>query len=57
MKSKNIFTFAIAMIMILVLSACSNSIKQSDTSVEPPQSAGQIYLYGEVHGIIFEVKT
>lgn len=51
MKSKNIFTFAIAMIMILVLSACSNSIKQSDTSVEPPQSAGQIYLYGEVHGI------
>lgn len=51
MKSRNISALAIAMIMILVLSACSNSATQSDISTPPSQSSGQIYLYGEAHGV------
>lgn len=49
MKSRSVFT--VVMIMILMLSACSNSTTQSDISAQPSQSSGQIYLYGEVHGV------
>ncbi|MEW9124896.1 MAG: hypothetical protein AB2421_19445 [Thermotaleaceae bacterium] len=51
MKSRSIFAFAVTMIMILILSACSNSATLSDISAPPLQSSGQIYLYGEVHGV------
>lgn len=51
MKSRSVFVFAMTMIMILVLSACSNSTTQSDVSAPPSQSYGQIYLYGETHGV------
>jgi len=46
MKSRSIFTFVMATIMIMVLSACS-----SDISAPPSQSSGHIYLYGEAHGV------
>lgn len=49
MKSRSIFAFAVAMIMILVLSGCPNNATQSDISAS--QSSGQIYLYGEAHGV------
>lgn len=51
MKSRSIFAFAVVMIMILVLSACSKSATQSDISAPPSQPSGQIYLYGEAHGV------
>ena len=51
MKSRNIFAFAMTMIMILVLSACLSNTTQSDIPVSPSQSSGQIYLYGEMHGV------
>lgn len=51
MKSRSIFVIAVAMIMILVLSACSNSAMKSDISAPSSQSSGQIYLYGEAHGV------
>ncbi|KAB3530927.1 hypothetical protein F8154_13485 [Alkaliphilus pronyensis] len=50
MKNRTIFAFVMWIIMILVLSACSNSGTQSDISTLPTQSSGQIYLYGEIHG-------
>lgn len=50
-KSISIFTFAMAMIIILLLSACSNSTTQSNISTPLSQSSGQIYLYGEAHGV------
>ncbi len=49
MKSKSIFVFLMA--MILILSACSNSATQGDISGSPSQSSEHIYLYGEVHGV------
>jgi hypothetical protein len=51
MKSRSVFVLAVGIIMLLALLACSNSIKQSYKSISPPQSAGQIYLYGEEHGV------
>jgi hypothetical protein len=51
MKSRSVFVLAVGIIMILVLLACSNSIKQSYKAISPQQSDGQIYLYGEEHGV------
>lgn len=50
MKNRRPFLFAITLTMILLLSGCSNNTTQSDIST-PPQSSGQIYLYGETHGV------
>lgn len=51
MKSRSVF--AMMMIMILMLSACSNSATQRDRDISAPpsQSSGQVYLYGEAHGV------
>ena len=51
MKSKSIFLVVFGMTILLVLSACSNSTMKSDIPVSPLQPSGQIYLYGEAHGV------
>jgi hypothetical protein len=51
MKNRSIFAFAMMMIMMLMLSACSNSAAQSTISAPPSQTYGQVYLYGEAHGV------
>ena len=38
MKSKSIYVFSVAMLMILILSACSYRTKQSNTSIQSVQS-------------------
>lgn len=51
MKSAGILAFTVVLIMILSLPACSNIPAQSDISAPPQQLHGQIYLYGEQHGV------
>lgn len=51
LKIRSVFAFVMVMIMIMVLSACSDSETHSDISASPSKSSGQIYLYGEVHGV------
>lgn len=51
MKCKSIFLIAVMITMLLALSACSNSTTKIDIPASPIQSLGQIYLYGEVHGV------
>ncbi|ACL70320.1 hypothetical protein [Halothermothrix orenii] len=50
MKSKSI-AVVFSMIMILVLAVGSIGATQSDTPAPSSQSSGQIYLYGEMHGV------
>jgi hypothetical protein len=51
LKGRSFIVIAVEIIMILVLSAYSNSTVKSNISVKPSQSSGQIYLYGEAHGV------
>lgn len=66
MKRRSVLTFAVVVIMIFALTACSNNLTPSDVSaleseisapesieVLTPQSpsSGQSYLYGEMHGV------
>lgn len=51
MKTRNIFLFIVVLIMLLALPACSNKPAQSHISTPSLQSSGQIYLYGEHHGV------
>lgn len=51
MKCRSIFVIAVEIIMLFVLSACSNSTTQSDIPVTLLQSSEHIYLYGESHGV------
>lgn len=48
MKSKKICALILAVIAFFGMVSCSNG---SATSDAPPSAAGQIYLYGEWHGI------
>ena len=50
MKNRKIFMFSVALIMLLALVACSDSITPVDKATSSAQSTGQIYLYGENHG-------
>ena len=50
-KRISIFVLAIVLIIIPALSACSNKPLQAEVSAPPSQSQGQIYLYGEQHGV------
>ena len=49
MKRFNVIAFAVALIM--ALSACQNSSVQTAVSTTPTPVKGQIYLYGESHGV------
>jgi hypothetical protein len=51
MKNIKFFVLAVALIMLLALAACSESPTQGDINAPPSRSSGQIYLYGEQHGI------
>ncbi len=51
MKCKKMIVIAVELIMLLVLSACLNNTTQSDIPVASSRSSGQIYLYGESHGV------
>ncbi len=55
MKKTRFFMFAVALIMLSTLVACSNSTATVDAATPseqfPEQSTGQIYLYGEQHGV------
>ncbi|WP_406242448.1 hypothetical protein ACF3M2_19735 [Tissierella carlieri] len=51
MKNTRLFMFAVALIMLLALVACSYSTTSMDTARTSEQSTGQIYLYGEHHGV------
>lgn len=50
MKRRTLGLFMVV-IMIFVVSSCSNNPKENDISALQPQSTGQIYLYGEKHGV------
>lgn len=47
MKSKRIFFFTMVLIVVVSLSACSNIAIQQESK----QPSGEIYLYGEKHGV------
>ena len=49
MKRFNVIAFAAALIM--ALSACQNRSVQTAASTTPAPAKGQIYLYGESHGV------
>jgi len=51
MKNTRFLTLAAVLIMISTLSACSNKPSQAEIPESPSQSQGQIYLYGEQHGV------
>lgn len=51
MKARNILRVILPMIALLLLSACSNDAIQVGEPVPPSQNSGQIYLYGESHGV------
>lgn len=48
---KNTSVLAIAFALIILLSACQNSPAQADVSTSALPIVGQIYLYGEQHGV------
>lgn len=51
MKNRRFFMFGIALIMLVTLVACSDSTTLVDTATSSDLSTGQIYLYGENHGV------
>lgn len=51
MKSASILRFTVVLIIISLLSACLNIPTQNDISAPPLQPHGQVYLYGEQHGV------
>lgn len=51
MKDKRFITITIVLIMVVVLVVCSNNIISDDKAMYSEQSAGEIYLYGEVHSV------
>lgn len=51
MKCRSFLVFVVMMSMILLLSSCANSSTLKGISAPPSQSSGQIYLYGETHGV------
>lgn len=50
-KGRKGFIFSIAIVMILILVACSNKIVEDNSTTKFAQSSGEIYLYGEQHGV------
>lgn len=50
-KRASIIVFVVVLIMMSALSACSNISTQGDISAPTSQPTGQIYLYGEQHGV------
>lgn len=51
MKVKSILMFIISIIILLGLSVCSNNPSLFKEVVSSAQDSGQIYLYGEAHGV------
>lgn len=51
MKNTRVLIFVIALMILLVLVGCSDSTKLVDTYMSSDKSTGQIYLYGEHHGV------
>jgi len=51
MKKSSFIAFAAAFIMLLSLSACSHKPAQGDAIKSSTTPKGQIYLYGEQHGV------
>jgi len=50
-KKRNISIVIISIVAILVLLTCFTRTKQVEESLSPLQETGQIYLYGESHGV------
>lgn len=42
---------SIALVLLVILAACSNGTILDDTAMSSEQSTGEIYLYGEVHNM------
>ena len=51
MKGKRSLRLTLMFIIVMVLMACSNESIKSDDKDSPGPQTGQIYLYGEAHGI------
>lgn len=51
MKNTRFFIFVLALIMLVVFVACSYNTTLVDIDADSDQSTGQIYLYGEHHGV------
>ncbi len=51
MKNIKISAFVVALIMLLVLAACTVRNVSVDTDTPSDRSSGKIYLYGENHGV------
>ncbi len=51
MKSTRYFALAMAMVLLMALAACSDNSKPINEPTSSSQPSGQIYLYGEQHGV------
>lgn len=51
MKSKRLWSFAAVTVLLLTLTACSNQQSEHTPSITTTASEGEIYLYGETHGV------
>lgn len=51
MKNIRIFSLAVALILLMVLAACSDNPAPINKPASSSQPTGQIYLYGEQHGV------
>lgn len=51
MKSTRYFALVVAMVLLTVLAACSDKPTPIDQLASSSQPSGQIYLYGEQHGV------
>lgn len=48
---KKLFAYAAVVSILLALAACSNHATPVKKTEPSPKSSGQIYLYGEIHGV------
>ena len=48
---KKISMLALVLMLMLILTTCDNATNSKETFSPPPETFGQIYLYGEQHGV------
>jgi hypothetical protein len=51
MKNTRIFVLAMAMVLLMALSALTNSLASANEAASSSKPSGQIYLYGEQHSV------
>lgn len=51
MKNKKFFAITVTLFLLMALATCSDKSARSDKTMSTSKISGQIYLYGEQHGI------